>query len=190
MLKPAHKEWKKGRGPTERVDNTTGEIMCLVEVPAVYKTVRKQIMTTPPTTKEVTIPAQYRTVKKRVLVAEPRVERVVIPAQYKTVKVKTLLEPARTAVTKVPAEYATVTRTVKTTEGHLEWKRILCETNTTPDVIAKIQKALDAKGYDPGPLDGIYGPLTKKSMVKYQQDNKLATGAVTYETLEHLGLIR
>jgi len=190
LLKAAHQEWKKGRGPTEKIDNTTGEIMCLVEVPAVYKTVRKQIMTTPPTTKEVMIPAQYKTVKKRVLIAEPRIERVTIPAEYKTVKVKTLLEPARTIVKKIPAEYATVTRTVKTTEGHLEWKRILCETNTTPDVIKKIQNALRTKGYDPGPLDNAYGPLTKKAMVKYQQDNKLATGAITFETLESLGLIR
>lgn len=42
LVKPARKEWKPGRGEVERVDNATGEIMCLVEVPAEYKTVRKR----------------------------------------------------------------------------------------------------------------------------------------------------
>ena len=34
VVKPAHTVWKKGNGPIEKVDNITGEIMCLVEVPA------------------------------------------------------------------------------------------------------------------------------------------------------------
>lgn len=34
LVKAAHTVWKKGRGPIEKVDNSTGEIMCLVEVPA------------------------------------------------------------------------------------------------------------------------------------------------------------
>jgi hypothetical protein len=50
--------WKKGRGPIEKIDAATGEIMCLVEVPATYK-----VMDTPPTTREVTVPAEYKTVK-------------------------------------------------------------------------------------------------------------------------------
>ena len=29
---PARKEWKKGTGPIQRIDNDTGEIMCLVAV--------------------------------------------------------------------------------------------------------------------------------------------------------------
>jgi len=31
--KPAHTTWKKGTGPIQKIDETTGEIMCLVEVP-------------------------------------------------------------------------------------------------------------------------------------------------------------
>ena len=40
--KPAAKVWKKGRGASERVDPQTGEIYCLVDQPAVFKTVEKK----------------------------------------------------------------------------------------------------------------------------------------------------
>ncbi|MBL7054487.1 bifunctional phosphoribosylaminoimidazolecarboxamide formyltransferase/IMP cyclohydrolase, partial [Candidatus Woesearchaeota archaeon] len=36
-----------------------------------------------------------------------------------------------------------------------EWRQVLCETNTTPDVISKLQSALIAKGYNPGPVDPV-----------------------------------
>ena len=39
LVKPAYTTWKKGRGPIEKMNSSTGEIMCLVEVPAEYKTV-------------------------------------------------------------------------------------------------------------------------------------------------------
>jgi hypothetical protein len=38
----AHQIWKRGRGPLEEFNNTTGEIMCLVEVSATYKTVKRR----------------------------------------------------------------------------------------------------------------------------------------------------
>jgi len=68
LIKEAHTVWKKGRGLIEKVDDTTGEIMCLVEVPAQYKTVRKRVLVNPATVKEVTIPAEYKTVKVKKLV--------------------------------------------------------------------------------------------------------------------------
>jgi len=34
LVEPARSVWKKGRGPIERINNSTGEIMCLLEVPA------------------------------------------------------------------------------------------------------------------------------------------------------------
>ena len=37
MVEDAKTVWKPGRGAIEKIDNGTGEVMCLVEVPAVYK---------------------------------------------------------------------------------------------------------------------------------------------------------
>jgi hypothetical protein len=65
--RPAHTVWKKGRNPLHNVENGTGEIMCLVEVPATYKTVRKRVLKKEAHTREIEIPAEYTTVRKRVL---------------------------------------------------------------------------------------------------------------------------
>jgi tetratricopeptide (TPR) repeat protein len=35
----------------------------------------------------------------------------------------------------------------------------------TPEGVAKTQDHLRAAGYDPGPIDGIYGPLTRQALV-------------------------
>ena len=47
---PAHTIWKKGTGPIQRIDEATGEIMCLVEVPATYKTISRRVQVSPATT--------------------------------------------------------------------------------------------------------------------------------------------
>ena len=57
--------WKKGTGPIQRIDESTGEIMCLVEVPATYKTISKEVLVSPATTRTVEIPAVYKTVSVR-----------------------------------------------------------------------------------------------------------------------------
>jgi len=59
MEKPASKVWKKGRGAAERVDPQTGEIYCLVEQPAVYKTVEKRELKRPAGTRTEQVPAVH-----------------------------------------------------------------------------------------------------------------------------------
>ena len=165
LVEPAHTVWKKGRGLIEKVDNTTGEIMCLVEVPARYKTVKHQVMVNPATTRKVEIPATFKTVKVRKLVSEPQERRIPIPAEYQT-----------------------VSKTAQVTEGHLEWQRVLCETNVTPEIISRIQNALANSGFDPGPIDGVLGRRTHGAIKAYQRDKGLATGGLTYETIKSLGI--
>ncbi len=86
MVEPAKQVWKKGRGPAERIDDATGEILCLVEIPAQYKKVTKRVLVTAAATKEVEIPAVYSTQKKRRLVNEPQIKRIAIPAIFSTIE--------------------------------------------------------------------------------------------------------
>ena len=165
LVREAHNEWKRGRGPIERVDSTTGEIMCLVEVPAQYKVVRRQVEVSPATTRSIEV-----------------------PARYETVKVQRLITDAREVRSEVPAEYQTLTRWVKTTDGHMEWREIVCETNMGGDLVKRLQTALRDEGHDPGPIDGIIGAKTTAAMRTYQKSKNLAVGGVTMETLNSLGL--
>ena len=90
--KPAHTIWKKGTGPIQKIDESTGEIMCLVEVPATYKTVTRRRLVSAETVKEVEVPAEYETVKVRELVSEANQQRVEIPAKYETVTSTEVIE--------------------------------------------------------------------------------------------------
>jgi hypothetical protein len=187
--KPAYTTWKKGRGEIEKVDNATGEIMCLVKVPAEYKIVEKKIFKTAATTKKVIVPAKYETVKKKVVDTPAHTKKVVIPAKYKTVDVKVEDIPAKTEKIDIAAEYKTVTKKLKISEPKIVWKNILCETNTTEDVIRKLQRELIKRGYKAKYIDGYYGKLTKAAVNKYQKDNNLASGALTIDTLKSLGVV-
>lgn len=188
LVKPAHTIWKKGKGPIQKLDEATGEIMCLVEVPAEYKTVRKRVQIAPPTTREIEIPAEYKTVKRQVVTTPATTRTVEIPAKYKTVKVRNLVTPASQRRIPIAAEYQTVAKRVQVTEGEMAWRQILCETNTTPDIVRNMQRALDAAGHDPGPIDGIVGRETLAALRGYQTEKGLAEGGVTLATLQSLGV--
>ena len=189
MVKPASTEWKKGTGPIQRIDATTGEIMCLVEVPAVYKTVTKRVEKTPATTREIEEPATYETVKKRVVDQPATTREVIIPAQYKTVSMTKLVSPAQEKRIQIPEEYQTITRTEKVADGYMEWREILCETNMTRNKVASIQRALQSKGFNPGPVDGVIGRSTMKAVNAFQKANNLPVDKyLNVETVEALGV--
>ena len=188
LVRPAETVWKKGRGLIEKVDNTTGEIMCLIEVPAVYRTVKKKVMVSPPSTRKIEIPADYQIVKRKVMIKPPTTRTIEIPAEYKTVKVKKMISPPQEQRIPIPAEFQTITKTEQVTDGRMEWQRVLCQTNISNDLVAKIQKALKAAGNDPGSIDGLYGEETIAAVKTYQKNKNLAMGGLTYETIKSLGV--
>ncbi len=189
LVKAAHTEWQKGTGPIQKINDATGEIMCLVEVPAVYKTVTKRVVKTPVTTRTIDEPAVYKNVKKKIVDNAASTRQVAIPAKYKTVKVTKLVTPAQEKRVTIPEEYQTVTRTEKVKDGHMEWREILCETNMTRNKITTIQRALKAKGYNPGPIDGVIGGATMKAVKAFQKANKLPVDKyLNIQTVKALGI--
>ena len=166
LVKAAYTTWKKGEGAITKVDNSTGEIMCLVEVPAEYKTVTKRVLKTPASTRKVTIPAEYQ-----------------------TIRVRKLAEPAKERVIDIPAEYDTVVKRDKVSDSRLEWRSILCETNADREVISSLQRALKRRGYDPGRVDGVFGRETMDAVATYQRNKGMASGQLTMETLKSLNVL-
>ena len=167
--KPAHTTWKKGTGPIQRIDETTGEIMCLVDVPATYKTVKKRVLKVPASTKVVEIPAVYNTVEKSVVATPPSTRKIAVPAEYKTITVTNEATPPRERRIKVPAKYATVTKRKLVKDGMMDWREILCDTNMTRSRITQIQQALRKAGYNPGATDGVIGRDTMKAVNAFQR---------------------
>lgn len=252
LVEPAKTIWKKGKGLAQRIDNTTGEIMCLIEVPAKYKTITKRIIKTKAYTKTVAVPAVYKTVSVRKLLTAAKEMRTSIPekyttvkksvklsddvfswhrinektnsartgsriclkevpakfktinrrvvttpatirtveiaAEYKMVKVRKLVSDASETRIEIPAKYQTVSQRIKTGVERLEWKRVLCQTNMTKDLITRIQQALTNKGFNPGPIDGQIGSGTMHAVDRYQQKNNLERGGLTLNTIKALGV--
>ncbi len=57
------------------------------------------------------------------------------------------------------------------------------------DTIRDAQQALKDKGYDPGPIDGINGPLTRAAVRNYQQKENIdVDGRLGPKTLDNLGV--
>jgi hypothetical protein len=188
LLTPAHAAWKRGTGPIQKIDELTGEIMCLVEVPATYTTVNKQVLVTPERVTKVSVLAMYKTIQKRITVTPETTSIEKHPAKYSTIKVRKIDAIAATDVNTHPAEFEDVFTRVKEGEAHLEWREILCETNTTPNLISRLQRSLKANDYNPRALDGVLGSETMSAVTAYQKANKLASGQLTIATLKKLGI--
>lgn len=64
LVKEARQYWKAGQGPVTRKNEVTGEIMCLVEEPAEYKTIEKRVLVEPEKPEYKMVPAQFETITK------------------------------------------------------------------------------------------------------------------------------
>lgn len=186
--KPARTVWKKGSGLFNKVDNATGDIMCLINEPETYKKIQKQVVKSPGSVKKVDIPEKYKVIKKKVIDKPAEVKKITVPAEYATIKVRKLVAPAKEQRTPIPQETQIVSKMVKENDEKMAWQPVLCETNMTKEVMVKIQKALLDQGFNPGKPDGSIGGGTLKALEAFQQKNNLARGGLTYETLKALNV--
>ncbi len=74
-------------------------------------------------------------------------------------------------------------------DGHIEWQSVLCETNTSPELIKSMQLALRRAGRYSGKIDGKLNAQTMAAVRSFQQAKGLPTsGQLTMETLQALGV--
>ena len=188
VVVPERTVWKPGTGPIQKLDEATGEILCLVTEPAVTKQVERRVMIQPASTREEIIPAVTEVVEREVVNTPARVEERLIPAETRTVTRRVEVVPAREEIIEIPPVFDTIAREVVIEPARTEWRSILCETNTTPDIIRRIQVSLQQRGYYNGPVDGIFGPLSQRAIDGFQRDNGQVGTGVTMDTLGLLGV--
>lgn len=141
----------------------SGQEVCLVERPAAVEEVTKQVVAEAATAEVTEVPARYRSIQ---------VQRLVAPANERRIE--------------IPARTRTVTSQVQTSPSRLEWRKVLCEANMTPRIITSLQRALQREGFDPGPIDGVVGRTTMRAIERFQTEEDLDRGGITYETLKRL----
>lgn len=98
LVEPARSVWQSDCGILETVADSTGEVLCLVELSARYETLTKTVLDSASATKTINI-----------------------PAVYETIKVERLVRPASEQRSNVPAKYTNVERQVKVSEPVFFW---------------------------------------------------------------------
>jgi hypothetical protein len=252
LVEPARSVWKENCGVVERLDNATGETLCLVEVPARYETLMKTVLDRPATTKTISIPAIYKTIKvqrlvqpasekrvsvpaeyssvnRRVKSSEPvffwlakgespaqgavasgrtvcltespaeyvsvvkevisnsaSIQTSSIPARYQTVQIQRLVSPASERRIAIPARMKSVSSQVQIAPAKIEWRKVVCRANLTRELVTSLQRALKREGFNPGPIDGLFGQGTVRAIELYQIDQDIDRGGITYEVLKRL----
>ncbi|PHS27696.1 MAG: peptidoglycan-binding protein [Robiginitomaculum sp.] len=209
LVRPAFTTWKPGAGLigdggyrrgndgrlygpdgslVQTIIQPTGEILCKVEVPPKYKTVSRKRLVSAEHTQETLVQAKYETITKQVIAVPPRVEEEVVAAEYTTIRVRREISPARTDTITIPATYKTIEKIRIVSGGNLEWREVICDTNSTPELISEVQTALSSRGYSTGRVDGVFGMSTLRAMEKFQHDNGLIVGQLTMETMDALSV--
>ncbi|MBL8878123.1 MAG: peptidoglycan-binding protein [Phycisphaerales bacterium] len=170
VLQPAYKSWvmkTDAECTTEDGKPTDSRtVICLVEHPAVTRNI------------------DVRALKKPACV-----EEAIEPAQYETVRVQKMVEPACAKRVKTPAVYEDIEKTVVIAPSRVEWRRAICEFESSVDEITRAEQALQIAGYDPGDTDGRTDPQFWNALSTYQRDHGLAVGAMTEETMDKLNSV-
>lgn len=61
--------------------------------------------------------------------------------------------------------------------------------NWPQNVVREVQRRLQADGYDPGPIDGVYGPKTARAIANFQASHGAPPdGKISDELLDALGV--
>ncbi|MGA9659717.1 MAG: peptidoglycan-binding domain-containing protein [Asticcacaulis sp.] len=171
------------------VQNAEGEwIWCLNAVDGVYEDRVTQVEVAPASVRRIEIPAETRQVSHMVIDVPEHVREEVVPAVYEKRRVKRVVQEARTETYTVPAVYDDVMRTRVVGEAEPVWREVICGKNTSPQKIAEVQRALAARGYNPGKIDGQLGQQTVAAMQKFQADNGLPQGQPSVEAVRLLGV--
>ncbi|ACT60578.1 peptidoglycan-binding domain-containing protein [Hirschia baltica] len=191
IVEEARKVWKAGTNLSShrKIDEQTGQVYCLVDVPAKTRTVTRRVMVQPEQVTRIPVEAQYATVQKQVLVDRGGVAEIPTPPEFKTLSTQEIISPASTSRSMTAPRTAIVERTVLRAPERFEWVEVLCDTNAQTSSISDLQIALRDRGFYSGPIDGIIGTQTEEAVRQFQAANGLPhQGFVTMETMRHLGL--
>ncbi|MBV0911733.1 peptidoglycan-binding domain-containing protein [Anianabacter salinae] len=118
--------------------------------------------------------------------------RDVSPATVETITEQVLLQPAevRSDGTVIyPAVYKTETQQRIVKERRELWFETPCTRDLTPDFVASLQRALDARGYYRGPFSGEMDARTRAAVRAYQKPQGLDSGIVSSAAARKLGLV-
>ena len=129
LVREARLVWRRGYvegARSYRHDPETGEVWCLIEEPAEYRTITRSIVAEPAQVREVPVEARYQTIERVVLRHPATVEEVPIPAQHASYEYRTVLHPAEVRARYVEERTDVLERYELVAPERYEWQRVEC----------------------------------------------------------------
>ncbi|MDJ0826529.1 MAG: peptidoglycan-binding domain-containing protein [Rhodobacter sp.] len=117
----------------------------------------------------------------------------VTPALVETVTEQVMLQPASVSTDgKVyyPAVYKTETRQAIVRERKELWFEVPCADLQTPEFVASLQRALEARDLYRGPITGEMTARTRRAVRAFQKPQGLNSGILSIAAARQLGLVR
>lgn len=119
-------------------------------------------------------------------------DKTVSPAVVQTQNRKVLLQPAQISsdgrVQSAPI-YKTEAQQIVIEPRRENWFETPCPAALTPDFVASLQRALEARGYYRGPVTGEMDARTSAAIRRYQQSEGFDSPSLTVAAARKLGLV-
>ena len=183
----AHQTWNPACAAVPH-DGTTLPPDCLLNVPAQYQEIQAQVIDMPPRTVKKIIPARTEIIKRKVVVEPAKVVATQIPPAYTQVRLSKVSQSARVETTLNPSRSTQVMTQQVIRPERMITTSAWCENQLNSADIQLLQLKLKQLGYFASAVDGNYTAATRTALLHYQAEQQLATGAITRETLQKLGI--
>lgn len=192
-LKPAHLSWREGCfAYTDRANPAATAVVdnnpCLISQAAQVKEIKQQLVDVPPRFSWRLVPAEYVEVERKVLLKAGQ-GRGLLPAEYRTVDLHHVVENWVVDADSSSAtnQYETIVTPVLERAARAQTQVSLCEAQLTERDIQLLQGQLARVSGQALIVSGKMDNATKNALLHYQQQKRLAQGAITLETLQALG---
>ncbi|GGO78773.1 hypothetical protein GCM10011348_11510 [Marinobacterium nitratireducens] len=173
-----------------RFSRGTGAMaFCTGEIPQQTRTFKRRELVKPEATRVIIEPAQTRQVARWVVAEPARAVPVVVDAETDSVEVQNLVRAETVDMERIPAVTEALTVTRYEGQPRIVSRRAVCDDQLSETFVRRLQTRLLDSGFHPGRIDGLVGTRTVDALSAYQVENGLAVGALTYESLEHLGIV-
>nr|WP_224380286.1 peptidoglycan-binding domain-containing protein [Roseovarius carneus] len=118
--------------------------------------------------------------------------KVVTPAVIETVTDQIILQPAEVlsdGTVTSPAVFKTETRQAIVQERKVTWFETPCAADLTPEFVATVQRALQARGFFRGGITGLMDTRTRAAIRRFQAPEGLDSGILSLAAARSLGLV-
>lgn len=186
-IKPAHLRWRAGcLSPTDVKDSTSTDTRCVINQTPQYAEITQQVVDIPPTFTWRTIPAEYVDVERKVLVKSGKGTGL-IPAEYRNVDLHHVVNRWTVGAADLSHKYQEITVQVLERPARVLRQVSLCEAQLSETDIKNLQRRLAKLSGQDLTVNGKMDGATRIALLRFQEQQRLAQGAMTLETLQALG---